>query len=65
MSVALAAVASIFLFAAFVVMGAWLGLLAGSLLVTLTITLIVLGASSLIAALLAVIFRICGGGYGG
>lgn len=64
MSLIIAAIAAILLFAAVIVLGVWLGLLAGSLLVTLTITLIVMGASALIAAILAMIFRIRGGAYG-
>lgn len=64
MGIYIAAVATILLFGAFVCIAAWLGLLAGSVLFALAISLIVLGASALISAVLAVIFRIREGAHG-
>lgn len=64
MSLIIAAIATIFLFAAFIIFGALFGFIAGTLLVQLTITLLILGASSVIAAVLAYVFRIGGGAYG-
>ena len=64
MGMVITAIAIVFLFAAFIIVGAVTGLLVGSLLVSLTVALIVLATALLIAGLLALIFRIREGAYG-
>lgn len=68
MALIITAISIVYLFAAFIVIGALSGMIVGSMLISLTVTLIVLGASLLIssitAGILSLIFRIREGAYG-